>query len=44
MDMGQLTVETEPAFADVRCSEDRLYEYSAQQTGVDDGQRPAMFV
>jgi GNAT superfamily N-acetyltransferase len=44
MDIGHLTVETEPAFADVQFLEDRLYEYNTQQTGVDDGQWLALFL
>jgi hypothetical protein len=44
MDIGHLTVETAPAFADVQCLEARLSEYNAQQTGVDDGQWLALFL
>jgi GNAT superfamily N-acetyltransferase len=44
MDIGHLTVETEPAFVDVQFLEDRLYEYNTQQTGVDDGQWLALFL
>jgi hypothetical protein len=29
MDIGYLTVDTAPAFVDVQCLEDRLYEYNA---------------
>jgi hypothetical protein len=39
MDIGPLTIETYPTPADVQCLADRLYEYNASQTGVDDGQR-----
>jgi len=44
MDIGHLTVETDPAFEDIRFLEARLYEYNVQQTGVDDGQWLAIFV
>ncbi len=44
MDIDPLTVETPPAPADVQCLDDRLYEYTALQTGVDDGQWLAIFV
>ena len=44
MDIGHLTVETDPTDADVRFLEDRLYEYNVQQTGVDDGQWLAVFL
>jgi ribosomal protein S18 acetylase RimI-like enzyme len=44
MDIGHLTVETDPTDADVRFLEDRLYEYNVQQTGVDDGQWLALFL
>lgn len=42
--LNVLVAETEPAFADVRFLEDRLYEYNVEQTGVDDGQWLALFV
>ena len=44
MDIGHLSLETDPAFEDIRFLEDRLYEYNVQQTGVDDGQWLALFV
>jgi GNAT superfamily N-acetyltransferase len=44
MPLDTLVVETEPAFADVRFLEDRLYEYNVQQTGVDNGQWLAIFI
>jgi ribosomal protein S18 acetylase RimI-like enzyme len=44
MDIGHLTIETNPASTDVQFLEDRLYEYNAQQTEVDDGQWLAMFL
>ena len=44
MDTNHFTVETDPTFADVRFLEDRLYEYNAAQTGVDDGQWLAIFL
>jgi hypothetical protein len=44
MDIGPLTVESHPKQEDVQCLDDRLYEYNASQTGVDDGQWLAIFV
>jgi ribosomal protein S18 acetylase RimI-like enzyme len=44
MDLRHLPIETNPASADVQFLEDRLYEYNAQQTGVDDGQWLAIFL
>jgi GNAT superfamily N-acetyltransferase len=44
MDIGPLTVETHPTPADVQLLDERLYAYSAQQTGVDDGRWLAIFV
>jgi GNAT superfamily N-acetyltransferase len=44
MDIRPLTVETHPSPEDVQFLEDRLYEYNAVQTGVDDGQWLAIFV
>jgi GNAT superfamily N-acetyltransferase len=44
MDLRHLSIETAPASADVQFLEDRLYEYNAQQTGVDDGQWLAIFL
>ena len=44
MDTTHLRIEAEPAFADMQFLEDRLYEYSAEKTGVDDGQWLAIFL
>ena len=44
MDIGPLIVETHPRQEDVQCLDERLYEYNAAQTGVDDGQWLAIFV
>ena len=44
MDSRDFTVESHPAVEDVRFLEDRLYDYNAAQTGVDDGQWLAIFV
>ena len=44
MDIGPLTVESHPKQEDVQCLDDRLYEYNASQTGVDDGPWLAVFV
>src|SRR6266436_2816732 len=44
MDIGPLIVETHPTPEDVQCLDDRLDEYNASQTGVDDGQWLAIFV
>jgi GNAT superfamily N-acetyltransferase len=40
----QVEVEAHPTPADVQFLDDRLYEYNAAQTGVDDGQWLAIFV
>jgi len=44
MNVDHLTIETDPAMADVRFLEDRLYDYNVEQIGVDDGQWLAIFV
>ena len=44
MEIGPLTVESHPTPEDVTFLDDRLYEYNAAQTGVDDGQWLAIFV
>lgn len=44
MDSRDFAVESHPAIEDVRFLEDRLYDYNAAQTGVDDGQWLAIFV
>jgi hypothetical protein len=44
MDLEPLTIESHPKQEDVQCLDDRLYEYNASQTGVDDGQWLAIFV
>ena len=44
MDTTHLTIENNPTVEDVRFLEDRLYEYNATQTGVDDGQWLAIFL
>jgi ribosomal protein S18 acetylase RimI-like enzyme len=44
MDIGPLTVESHPRQENVQCLDERLYEYNAAQTGVDDGQWLAIFV
>jgi GNAT superfamily N-acetyltransferase len=44
MDSRDFVIESHPAIADVRFLEDRLYDYNAAQTGVDDGQWLAIFV
>ena len=44
MEIGPLTVESHPTPEDVKFLDDRLYEYNAAQTGVDDGQWLAIFV
>lgn len=44
MEIGPLTVETQPRHEDVQCLDECLYAYNAQQTGVDDGQWLAIFV
>ena len=44
MAIGPLTVESHPRQEDVQFLDDRLYEYNAAQTGVDDGQWLAIFV
>lgn len=41
---SRLVVETEPSFEDLRLLEDRLYEFSAQVTGIADGKLLAVFV
>ena len=42
--MQKLQIEVEPAPADIRFLEDRLYEYNVEQTGSDDGKRLSIFV
>jgi len=44
MEIGPLTVESHPKHEDVQFLDDRLYEYNAAQTGVNDGQWLAIFV
>src|SRR5262249_35759641 len=44
MKIGLLTVKSHPRQEDVQFLADRLYEYNAAQTGVDDGQWLAIFV
>jgi hypothetical protein len=44
MDIEHLTVETDPAFEDIRFLEDRFYAYHVQQAGVDDGRWLAILV
>lgn len=44
MDIPHLRIEAEPAFADMQFLEERLYEYNAEKTGVDDGQWLAIFL
>ena len=39
-----LTVETEPDPSDIRLLEDRLYEFNAQATGIDDGEWLGLFL
>jgi len=39
-----LQIESAPSFADIRCLEDRLYEYNVARTGVDNGQWLAIFM
>ena len=42
--MQKLQIEVEPAPADIRFLEDRLYDYNVEQTGSDDGKRLSIFV
>jgi GNAT superfamily N-acetyltransferase len=42
--METLKIEIEPAPADARFLEDRLYEYNVEQTGSDDGKGLSIFV
>jgi hypothetical protein len=44
MDIEHLTVETDPAFEDIRFLEDRLYAYHVQQAGVDERRWLAILV
>jgi GNAT superfamily N-acetyltransferase len=44
MEIGPLTVETHPRQEDAPYLDERLYEYNAAQTGVDDGQWLTIFV
>jgi hypothetical protein len=44
MDTHHFVVESTPSAADTQFLEDRLYEYNAEQTGVDDGQWLAIYV
>lgn len=44
MNTDHLVVETDPAMEDIRFLGDRLYDYNAEQTGVDDGQWLAIFI
>lgn len=39
-----LVVECEPAVADIEFLDDRLYDYNIEQTGLQDGERLAIFV
>ena len=41
--MATLLVEAEPAPADIRFLQDKLYEYNAEQTGADDGKWLCIF-
>lgn len=42
--MQRLHIEVEPAAADVRFLEDRLYDFNVEQTGSDDGKWLSIFV
>ena len=42
--MQTFRIDVEPAPADVRSLEDRLYEYNVEQTGTDDGKWLSVFV
>jgi GNAT superfamily N-acetyltransferase len=42
--MQSIQIEVEPAPKDVRFLEDRLYDYSVEQTGSDDGKWLSIFV
>src|SRR5215831_16255961 len=44
MEIGPLTIESHPTPEDTTFLDDRLYEYNAAQTGVDNGQWLAIFV